>query len=104
MPVEAIVLVVIIVVAVLVIAAYLISLASSLLKVASNLSTVNRAIADIPRQTEPVGPIVESLKKDLREAQTLLEGILAKPRGAAAPTAPPGPGPAGRGPGATPWS
>lgn len=92
-----IVLLVIIAVAILVIAAYLISLASSLLRVASNLSTVNSAISQIPQKTEPVAPILDSLRTDLGEAQSLLEGILAKPRGAA-----PGPGPARQGSAPTP--
>jgi len=87
-----IVLLAIIVVAILVIAAYLISFASSLMRVASNLSTVNAAITQIPRKTEPVAPILDSLRRDLGEAQGLLEGILAKPRNTAA-----GPGTAGQG-------
>lgn len=75
-----IVLLAIVLVAILVIAANLISLARSLMRVASNLSTVNSVIGEIPRQTEPVAPILDSLRRDLAEGQGMLEGILAKPR------------------------
>lgn len=75
-----IVLLAIVLVAILVIAANLISLARRLMRVASNLSTVNSAIGEIPRQTEPVAPILDSLRRDLAEGQGMLECILAKPR------------------------
>jgi cell division protein FtsL len=75
-----IVLIVIILVMILVAAAYLISLARSLMRVAANLSAVNAEIKEIPRKTEPLNPILDSLSKDLREAQGALEGVLAKPR------------------------
>ncbi|MCA1694299.1 MAG: hypothetical protein LC749_05965 [Actinobacteria bacterium] len=75
-----IVLLAIVLAAILVIAASLISLARSLMRVAANLSTVNSTIAEIPRQTEPVAPILDSLRRDLAEGQGLLEGILAKRR------------------------
>jgi len=80
MSLAAIVLVIIIVVMVLVVAAYLMSLASSLMKVASNLSKVNAAISEIPGKTAPVEDVLNSLRKDLGEAQGALEGVLAKPR------------------------
>lgn len=98
-----IVLLLIVLVTILVAAASLASIAASLMRVVRNLSTANEAIAEIPRKTEPVAPIIDSLRRDLGEAQGLLESILAKPRGAApapgprrggpAPIAPPPPGP-----------
>lgn len=80
MSIATIVLILIILVMILVAAAYLISLARSLMRVATNLSEVNAAINEIPRKTEPLNPILDSLNKDLREARSALEGVLAKPR------------------------
>lgn len=80
MSVATIVLLVIVFVAIVVVALSLISLATSLLRTASNLSKVNAEIDAIPGKTQPVEQIVDSMRKDLTEAQNALEGVLAKPR------------------------
>lgn len=76
----AIVLLVIVLVTILVVAAYLRLLASSLMRVASNLSEVNSAISEIPQKTEPLGSILDSMNRDLGEAKTQLDGVVAKRR------------------------
>jgi HAMP domain-containing protein len=80
MPAAAIVTLVIVALVVAVLARYLLLIALSIRDVSSTLKEVNTAVGKIPAKAEPVAPILESLKRDLTQAQGELEGLLAKKR------------------------
>lgn len=76
----AIVTLVIVGLVVAVLAYYLLTIALAIKDVSLTLREVNTAVGKIPGKAEPVAPVLESLRRDLGQAQTELEGLLTKKR------------------------
>jgi hypothetical protein len=80
MPAAAVVTLVIVGLVVAVLAYYLLTIALAIRDVSVTLKEVNTAVGRIPAKAEPVAPVLDSLKRDLGQAQSELEGLLAKKR------------------------
>lgn len=80
MPAAAVVTLVIVGLVVAVLAYYLLTIALAIRDVSVTLKEVNTAVGRIPAKAEPVAPVLESLKRDLGQAQGELDGLLAKKR------------------------
>jgi hypothetical protein len=80
MPAAAVVTLVIVGLVVAVLAYYLLTIALAIRDVSVTLKEVNTAVGRIPAKAEPVAPVLDSLKRDLGQAQSELEGLLAKER------------------------
>jgi hypothetical protein len=80
MPAAAVVTLIIVGLVVVVLAYYLLTIALAIRDVSLTLKEVNTAVGRIPAKTEPVAPVLDSLKRDLGQAHRELEGLLAKKR------------------------
>lgn len=77
-----IVTIVLVVVAIVVVALFLIRIATVLRQISRSLGAVIGVVAAIPEKTEPIAPVLSSINADLGIARGVLEGLLAKKRGA----------------------
>jgi hypothetical protein len=82
MPLAAIVTIIIALIIVAALAFYLIKVALILKDVSSTLDKVIGGVSGIVDQTQPIGPVLGEINKDLGGVQSALQGLLAK-KGAA---------------------
>lgn len=75
-------------VTVLALAVYLISVALALRSVNARLGKINTGLLQIVERTEPVGPVVQEINRDIAGVNGALQEVLTKPRPAAAPPPP----------------
>ncbi|MGH3621139.1 MAG: DUF4383 domain-containing protein, partial [Sciscionella sp.] len=81
---------------VLALAVYLISVAVGLHRINSRLGKINAGLGLVVERTEPVGAVVQEINQDIAGVNGALQDVLNKPRGPAAPAAPPPQRPADR--------